>query len=886
MAVADRSAGCCGKREQNGNMMRMSGKPERMVIMMLMFLALPVAVLAQTGVIEGTVRDGGGRPLPGATVRVEGKPIGAVAARDGSFRIDNVPAGEHWISVKVVGYGEWRRQVMVKAGESARLDAVLEESAVQLQQVEVRAEGKRQQQSDTRSSVLKIDPREAKYLPGAAEDVMRSLRSLPGVVAPNDFSAQLVVRGSGPDQNLIVMDDMEVFNPYRLYGFVSMFNPETISEITLLSGGFPAKYGDRLSAVLDVTNREGGATGPINGKLNTSVTNANLMLEGRLPASLNGGWLLSGRRTYYDLILGPIARSAKLVDGDIAFPNFLDLQFKSVMRPWPEHSFVLNGLISRDGTELVSSAQRENLDSLSINDESFNTLIGGAWRFMPSADFLSKTIVSWYGNSGETEFGGEGGSRLLYGDVPRDSLAALIRSLPARVQDSLRALGIDADNPPALGISDGNAGFNFRKTTVRNETSWQLPGHLLEFGAGLDLINTSVEFYAKPDSLFQAIRSGQGRRAFPDSVVSSVDYYRANGYLQDKISFGDVFYLQPGLRFDYYKIIDKAYFSPRISASLAIDPLTTLRAAYGIYYQSPGYEKLFDRQTFFDLTNPRITELNAERAEHYVLGLERLLTQEWQVRIEGYYKSFDDLIVQEKLVGTEYVTTLRPGGNPGRAGDWNTPVAVVDDSLTSVPVNGATGEAYGIELLLQKIGSTSDSRISGWIGYTLAWANRYRDGVTFPFNFDQRHTINLVLNYRVNDWLELGSSFQFGSGFPYTPPLGARPVVVMNTDSTGTKTPGIGTNILGEVLFSIDRGDVENINSARLPAYHRLDLRATTYADWWGLDWTIYLDVVNAYNRQNVLSRSYTVNKQTGDLVTREVNMLPILPTLGFSVRF
>src|SRR5690606_7775978 len=123
-------------------------------------------------------------------------------------------------------------------------------------------------------------------------------------------------------------------------------------------------------------------------------------------------------------------------------------------------------------------------------------------------DFLSKTIVSWYGNSGETEFGGEGGSRLLYGDVPRDSLAALIRSLPARVQDSLRALGIDADNPPALGISDGNAGFNFRKTTVRNETSWQLPGHLLEFGAGLDLINTSVEFYAKPDSLFQAIRSG------------------------------------------------------------------------------------------------------------------------------------------------------------------------------------------------------------------------------------------------------------------------------------------------------------------------------------------------------------------------------------------
>ncbi len=858
----------------------------RVMLLVVCLLAGRVAAFAQTGAIEGTVRDERGRPLSGATVRIEGESIGGVSRADGTYSVRNVPVGERWALVTNLGYEMVRRRLSVQAGVISRLDIEMKESALQLQGVEVRADGKRQQQSDTRASVTKIDPREAKYLPGAAEDVMRSLRSLPGVVAPNDFSAQLVVRGSGPDQNLIIIDDMEVFNPYRLYGFVSMFNPETISDITLLSGGFPAKYGDRLSAVLDVTNREGEAKGALNGKLNTSVTNANLMFEGQLPGVLNGGWLLSARRTYYDLVLGPIARSMNLVDGDIAFPNFLDVQFKAVVAPWASHSFVVNALSSRDGTELVSSAQRDRIDSISINDQSFNTLIGATWRYTPSANLVSKTMLSWYKNTGETEFGGEGGSQLLYGDISRDSVVQLIRRMPPAIQDSLRKRGIDPDNPPAFGISDGNAAFNFGKITLRNETSWQMENHLLEFGVGGDLISTSVEFSAKPDSLLLALQSASSRGSLPDSVLSSVDYYRVNGFVQDRISFGDRLFLQPGLRFDYYKIIDRAYLAPRISASYAADPLTTVRGAFGVYYQSPGYEKLFDRQTYFDLTSARIADLKAEKSIHYVLGLERLLSQEWQVRVEGYYKSFDDLIIQERLSGTKYTTTPRQEGDRRRPSGWNEPIAVMGDSVTPIPVNGATGEAYGVEFLLQKIGSVGESPITGWLGYTVAWANRYRDGVTFPFNFDQRHTVNLVLNYRVNTWLELGSNFQFGSGFPYTPALGYGPTVVLNADSTGAKSPGLATNVFGDVLFAIDRGGVSNINSARLPAYHRLDVRATMYADWWDLDWAIYLDVVNIYNRKNVLSRSYSVDKSTTNLLVRDVYMLPIIPTLGFSVRF
>ncbi len=842
---------------------------------------------AGTGSITGVVRAEGGEPIPGATIRIEGGTLGAVSKRDGTFTIQDVPAGAQRLTVRSLGYTDWAGPVTVRAREVAAVRIILLASVLPQSEVVVRADGKRRPASDTRTSVTRIDPREVKYLPGAAEDVMRSLRSLPGILAPNDFSSQLVVRGSGPDQNLIVIDDIEVFNPYRLYGFVSMFNPETVSEISLISGGFPARYGDRLSAVLDVQNREGGSTGgPVAGKVNASATNANVVLEGELPGGMRGGWLLSGRRTYYDLILGPIARSAKLVDGDVAFPNFRDVQFKAVLRPWADHSFVVNAITSRDATELVSGADRAQIDSFSINDNSTNSLVGVAWRFAPSARVLSKTLVNWYQNEGETQFGGEGGSRLLYGDLPRDSVAALIRGLPQPIQDSLRVRGITAENPPALGISDGNAGFNFRKYTVRNETSLELGGHVVEFGAGTDFIRTAVLFSAKPDTVLQALRQAQGRNAFPDSLESSIDYYRAHAFLQDRIGIGERLYLQGGVRFDYYKLIDRAYVVPRLSASYVIDDRTTLRAAFGIYYQSPGYEKLLDRQTYFDLTSPEVANLRAERATHYVLGLDRMLDDEWQIRAETYYKRFSDLIVQQKLTGTRYVSSPVPGGDTRLATGWGTPVATVGDSLTSTPVNDATGEAYGVEILLQKIGSRGNSPLSGWIGYSLAWANRYRDGITFPFNFDQRHTLNLVLNYRANSWLELGSSFQFGSGFPYTPAIGYYPVVVMNTDTSGVKQPAVASNVFGEALFSIDRGGVANINSARLPAYHRLDIRATVYTKWWNLDWALYLDVINVYNHSNILSRSFSVDKQNGTLKQRDVGMLPILPTLGLSVTF
>ena len=159
---------------------------------------------------------------------------------------------------------------------------------------------------------------------GSIDNVFRVLQTLPGVSATEDFGSRLSVRGGGPDQNLTVMDGVEIHNPYRLFGLTSAFNPETIDRFELTAGGFSAKYGDRLSSILLVDNRAGSAARRMSGSAALSVTDANVVLEGALPS---GSWLVTGRRTYYDVF------AERVTDSDL--PSFDDVQAKAVWEPAP-----------------------------------------------------------------------------------------------------------------------------------------------------------------------------------------------------------------------------------------------------------------------------------------------------------------------------------------------------------------------------------------------------------------------------------------------------------------------------------------------------------------------------------------------------------------------
>ena len=827
-------------------------------------------IYAQSGSVKGKVTDGAS-PIPSVNVLIIGENFGTASSLDGHYTLTQIPAGEYELRFSAVGYETKFADIEILPNKTLELNIELNSKMIEIGEVQVTGL-KQQQLSDTRTSLLDLNPRSAKILPGAGEDVLRTLQSLPGVLAPNDFSSQLVVRGSGPDQNLIIMDNIEVFNPYRLYGVISMFNPDAVSDVNLISGGFPAKYGDRLSAVLDVTNREGDSKKYFSGSFNASIIDANIIFEGKNPFNLNGSWLFSTRRTYYDLIIEPFVKNAGLVDENVTFPNFHDFQTKIVFGPFNGHKFLVNGIYSRDGVDVLSAENRKTPDSVDVFNVTKNDIIGLSWHYAPNKFLLNRLIVSWYKNSGATNFD----SQVLDPSLNREDFKQVI---PDTLAPYLLNFKFDAD-------------FSFRKYSIDDKFTYLWGENVFEAGGGIDFMQTLVNFKFRLDPELEAIFSSNPNfRAVLSDLSNTRNYNRYRLYAQNNFKINERLFIQPSLRLDYYDILDKVYLAPRISFSYGLDEITTLRAVFGLYYQSPGYEKIVDQGVLFDFADKYTKQLSAESATHSVLSIERWLSSEWSLRLEGYYKGFDNLIKQKQVQGSRYFTEKIPGRDPKYLSGWTRPITVLADSITQVPINDSYGESYGLEFFLSKRNIMNESRFSGWIAYSLAWADRFEDNEKLPFRFDQRHTVNIVLNYQLNSWLDLGVRWQYGSGFPFSEPIGIKPrIILADNDLDGKpETPVISTRKKAgnpselEVIYDIDFAN--NKLNARKPTYHRLDLRLTALAHFWNLDWSFYLDVINVYNRSNVIAYDYYVTDEL-TLGSEPTTMFPIVPTLGLSVRF
>lgn len=837
------------------------------MILSICLLFLPYAYSQEKVKLKGTVSNTDNEPLNKVLITVQKDTLIQEFYTDssGKFIIEIFP-GIYDIEFLKENYSPYYIDNYRISKKSNIISIILEKTEYITETIKVE-DLKKQSQSDLRTSLFNVNPFSIKTLPGGIEDVMRSLKSLPGVTSPNDFTSQLVIRGSGPDQNLIIMDEVEIFNPYRLYGLVSMFNPETLSDISLITGGFPAKYGDRLSAVLDVTNREGTRERSFSLMTNINIANANLIIHGKNPFNVPGSWIISSRRTYYDLIVGPFARKAGLVTEDSAFPSFEDVQFKMAFGPFRKNKFIVNGIFSRDGVDIISGNDRKQADSVNVDDVTYNNVLSVSWHHIPNPKFISKTTASYYINSGDNEFEGD----ILDPLLDREQFTPEQR-------DSLKAIG-------ALLGFQFDSKYKFIKYSLGNRSTYIKDRYTFEFGGGLDIIKNDIKYTLILDEQFKAFL-----RQFPNTGALLEDFniegkynYRLNSYLSFKSLIGNNFYYQPSVRFDYYSYLNKIYFSPRINFGYALDNLTTVRTAFGVYYQSPGYEKLIDGQTFYDLTDNYNESLEAERAYHFVAGVDRWLTSQWHLKLEGYYKIFDNLITQGRETAYRYQYFLYDPGNtdPNYVKNplnwYRSAVKLPYDSVTTIPINKGKGDSYGFEIMLEKKYTDRNTRIYGWINYSFSKSTREREGITKPFRFDQTHTLNIVMNYRLLNWLEMGARFTYATNFPYTPPIGIYPRIVNDSIVVNPFT--------NQIIFNFDYGGDENRLSTRKPDYHRLDLRFTAYTKFWGADWSFYLDVINVYNRTNVLNYDYNL---IDDLtITRKTTgMIPILPTLGITARF
>jgi hypothetical protein len=815
-----------------------------------LILISSITLLSQESLIKGKVVDlETGQPIPNANVVVVGTLIGSSSDNNGEFEI-KVKPGIYEVEVKVIGYEVERKRVVLEKGKISYVEFRLKQSYVEFSEVEVLADYKTKRIVDVRPSFVEVEPRSVKVGAGFGEDVFRMLRTLPGVFAPTDFATNFVVRGGSPDENLIIIDGIEVYNPYRLYGFVSMFNPDAVGEFNFMSGGFPAKYGDRLSAVLDVSAREGRRDKIFSSMVNVNLTNANLIFEGKLP--LNGSWIFSTRRTYYDLILEPIAEKTKLVSGDVTFPNFYDFQTKLTFEPFEKHKFNFIGIFSRDAMNVITGQNFDRPDSIAVNDLSYNKTFGFSWSYSLGKNSVVKFMASWYENSGESKVGGE------------------------ILDPTYDVQGKVAPEDATLFKIDTWSDYSIRKTAFSLDFSYDFGRHLIELGFGSHLINSELRYVLKIDEQLKMFLKSLGFFSAPEIFSYAERYPKYNFYIQDRIKFGSKLIVQPGLRFDYYGIIGKSYISPRLNILYNFDVLTSLRFAYGWYYQSPGYEKIYDQDTFFDFT--KAEGLNAEMSKHYVVGVERWLTSDVLFRVESYYKDFDNLIVKKRVQGTKWVSDRIPDYPITDRRGWSDPyLVVVPDSVTSIPVNMGDGKAYGFEIFLEKR-KVKNSKIYGWVSYSYSVARRKIYGIELPFMFDQRHTFNVVLNWKLSRKFDLSFTWMYGSNYPYTEPVGLKPRIMVTDSSVWIAT------VKDKVILDVDYGGLRNFFNSRKPPYHRLDVRFTYNTKFFGSDMDIYIDVMNVYNRKNIVGYDFSVSD--GKIKRRAISSLPILPTLGISVKF
>jgi hypothetical protein len=284
--------------------------PRGALVLATALLALaPAAARAQTGALRGVVRSAAtGEALAGPVVTVVGLARRVFGDSLGAFSVDAVPAGTWRVDVRRIGYRPQTVPAVIRDGQETVLEVRLDAAPITLEPFTAVARSPERERFEEAAQVStrSLDVRDIRRVPGLAEsDLLRTVQLLPGVVARNDYSVGLNVRGGDADQNLVLLDGQVVFNPFHLGGLVSTFADDAVQGLDFLAGGFPARYGGRLASVLDIAERDGSGEG-VHGSVAASLLTSKIALDGPLPGGV-GTWLLAARRTYADKLVAALS---------------------------------------------------------------------------------------------------------------------------------------------------------------------------------------------------------------------------------------------------------------------------------------------------------------------------------------------------------------------------------------------------------------------------------------------------------------------------------------------------------------------------------------------------------------------------------------------------
>ena len=803
----------------------------------LFLIIVSELILSQS--INGFVREEKtGEPISYANVFLSNTTLGSATNRDGYFVIKNVPEGSYEINVTMIGYGVYKNEIKMSKEKSTRLEIYLKEKIIETSEILVTAERQKFERT-IESSQISLDLREINSAPAFIEpDVFRTLQMLPGVQTSSDFSSALYVRGSTPDQNLIMLDGIAVYNPYHLGGIFSTFNTDAIKEADFHAGGFPAQYGGRMGAILNIINREGNAN-KITGMANISLISSKALIEGPIPKwkGMKGSWMISGRRTYFDTIIDalkiPIGKKSDGTDEYFQFPYyFYDYQVKINLDLNQNHRLTYSRFYGDDVLSFTfDETQDYNEPDVNVQtDFSFkidwpwgNHTNGLTWRWIISPSVIAKSFIS--NSRYRFNFGFSNDNQNTY--EYSDSTVVLYQNVDYNIFDIIN------DNTIETEIS--------WKAAENHEVKGGFQIKDVNFDAGIEisLADQDTSFSFRPLSLENTTRE-------------------TSLFLQDKWSFSDKLKFQIGLRGTDYSLHRKFYLDPRVGVKYHYNEDIAIKLNWGIYHQFLTTANNQDE-------NLRLVELwlgipedkSASVSEHIIGGLEYMSSNNIFYRVELYQKQFDNLL------------TLKQENQ-------NTVEGVSDDS-TMNEFWDTKGNSWGLEFLLKK----SSGRLNGWVGYTFAEANYYTEpsGWHHP-NFDRTHTLNIVTNFELNDDILISAALTQSSGNPYTKILGRVYDWNQNISNSQSYWTPVDSYIIGEK------------NTERYGKYFRVDIGMTRKnGNLFGLKYDTYWQIMNVTKHLNVLSYAYRteidpITLDRAGVQRRPIPMFPLIFTFGVKFEF
>ena len=798
----------------------------------LLWLQLPLnAQTSERLTISGYVREkGSGELLPGVSVYVKGKKIGTQTNNYGFYSLTFNTSEEVIITFSFVGYRSEVKTLQVSKKLELNIDLSPENQ--QLNEVVVKGDAPEQQKvsEKVQMSQVSVTIQQIKEIPAllGEKDVLKVLQLMPGVQKGSEGNSGIYVRGGGPDQNLLILDDAPVYNASHLFGFFSVFNGDALKSVELTKGGFPARFGGRLSSVIEMQMKEGNRE-KLHVEGGIGLISSRLVVESPIGKSKKASFLVSGRRTYIDVLARPF------LDKEIGTGGyyFYDLNAKANYEFSQKDRIYLSGYFGRD-VFYQTQKERNTTSDRGINWGNQTATLRWNHLFNERLFVNSSFIFSNY------QF------KIFSTDQSQSQGKMVENSLSyiSEIQDVGFKTDFDFFPNPVHSIK---AGLAFTK-------------HQFSPSA-ITVKNDDIGKYQKD--------------------VERIDANEVGLYLEDTYKPLDNLRINAGLRLSSFITPKVNYLNPEPRIALAWNVQNDL-AFKASYARMNQYIHLLSNSGTglpTDLWVPATDKLPAQRSQQVAMGIAKDFKEKnLALTVEGYYKKMDNVVALKEgssfllQDGTEVLAEDKAKGN-----SW-------DDQATS-----GKGTSYGAEILLQrKVG-----KLSGWIGYTLSWTKQQFDELNFGQEFwaknDRRHDISVVGVYRLSPRITLSGTWVYGTGNALTVGTASYPSNILNPGISPTGLPFVGNYPAS--FYTRDLPYIGERNNFRAEAFHRLDLGVQFHKIMKkGHERTWEFSIYNAYNRKNPYFYSFANtlndnNKTYTRNLTRN-SLLGIIPAVSYSFKF